>query len=204
MQHFEGRALATQVYRVKQGGRKTRGRYEKMPSDELPPMSKPTVVSVTSVSPACLLQSTTLSTPALRRERPRASPPRARAISPSTNAAAPPTTPLPVPGPPSAMAKTSAPLTTASRPATKATTAPSRPEPKRLAGRVRGSPPRSNPDRSNTQIVEGPKRRGGSATTWIARWVGNTKSTRQRKRVPPLAPHAQAPRTRRLQPVRRE
>jgi hypothetical protein len=45
------------------------------------------------------------------RERARASPPRPMPISPSTRAAAPPTTPFPVPGPPVAMAKLSPPLT---------------------------------------------------------------------------------------------
>jgi len=53
---------------------------------------------------------------AMGRERARASPPMTMAISPNTRATAPPTTPLPVPGPPSAMAKTSQPLTTAISP----------------------------------------------------------------------------------------
>src|SRR5262245_41506571 len=58
------------------------------------------------------------------RERPRVSPPSPIAISPSTRAAAPPTTPLPLPGPPLAVAKFNPPLTTAISPAARATIAP--------------------------------------------------------------------------------
>src|SRR5262245_46881914 len=80
---------------------------------------------------------------AMRRARESASPPVTRAITPSTNAAAAPTTPLPVPGPPVAIAKLSPPLTSAMSPPDSATMAPSRPDamPTRLAGRTRASPP---------------------------------------------------------------
>jgi hypothetical protein len=64
---------------------------------------------------------------AVRRVRAKPSPPKTIPISPSTNAAAPPTTPLPVPGPPFAIAKFSPPLTTAISPANRATMAPRRP-----------------------------------------------------------------------------
>src|SRR5215831_4990406 len=98
----------------------------------------------------------------VRRQRARASQLRAKAISPSTNAAAPPTTPLPVPGPPVAIAKFSPPLTTAISPATRATIAPNRPEavPKRLAGRARASAPMTTPTSASTATVVAQSRRG--------------------------------------------
>ena len=60
------------------------------------------------------------------RKRARASTPMAMAISPRTTAAALPTTPLPVPGPPFAIARFTTPLTTAMSPADRATLASSR------------------------------------------------------------------------------
>src|ERR1051326_8161896 len=80
--------------------------------------------------------------PRVRRDRTRASPPRAVAISPSTKAAAPPTTPLPVPEPPFGDGQIRPALTTAMGPATRATMAPilPLPVPIRPADRRRASP----------------------------------------------------------------
>src|SRR5215212_9459719 len=107
---------------------------------------------------------------AMRRERARARPPRAVAISPNTSATAPPTTPLPVPGPPSAMAKTSPPLTREMNPATRATKVTSRPEaaPKRLAERATASPPRATPTSATTTAVLAQSRWGVRPYTVVA------------------------------------
>src|ERR1041384_5889085 len=95
----------------------------------------------------------------VRRDRARAIPPRVMATSASTRATAPPTTPLPVPGPPLAIAKFSAPLITAISPAASATTAPvlPLPAPIRPAERARASPPTTNPARAHA----GQRQHGG-------------------------------------------
>src|SRR5262249_39293910 len=64
---------------------------------------------------------------AMRREFATTTPPRTVPMSPNTRAAAPPTTPLPEPGPPVAIAKTSPPLMAPIGPSTRATIAPRRP-----------------------------------------------------------------------------
>src|SRR5580765_2913946 len=88
--------------------------------------------------------------PALKAVRPlrvRASPPIATPINPNTNAAAPPTTPLPEPGPPLATATFSEPLTAAISPSTRPRSAarPTQAVPKRLTRRVSASPPTVTP-----------------------------------------------------------
>src|ERR1041384_1633510 len=90
-----------------------------------------------------------------RRDRARASPLRATAISPSTRAAAPPTTPLPVPGPPLAMATFRPPLTKAISPATRDTMAPILPllVPRRPPDRRRASPPTTTPTSASRVAV---------------------------------------------------
>src|SRR5215470_5498567 len=98
----------------------------------------------------------------MRRERTRASAPSTMPITPNTSAAAPPTTPLPLPGPPLATANTSTPLMRPTSEVTKVAMTPSGPDaaPKDLAGRASASPPPTTPASANTTTEVAHSRRG--------------------------------------------
>src|SRR6516165_4451853 len=93
---------------------------------------------------------------AMQRERSTTSPPRTMAINPNTTATAPPTTPLPLPGPPVARAKTNPPLTTVIGPNTRAVIAPRRPWlPIRRAARYRARPTNDDAEQRVAQSRRG-------------------------------------------------
>src|ERR687894_1875155 len=98
----------------------------------------------------------------------------------------PPTPPLPVRGPPLAVAKTSPPLTTAISPATRATMAPilPLPVPIRPAERARASPPMTTPTSASTAAVVAQSRSAvGVYASTAVHWTETSAAARVRTKV---------------------